>query len=104
MKIGRIGGFARRVGKGARKLRNRAGQFAFTGGKKRKLRAVKRLAGMKLKGVAKKAKVANAKADAWLAAHPNGANAIFVASLAAGGYGGLKIGEAFNNARNKKKK
>jgi hypothetical protein len=94
----------RRAKVGLRRLRNRAGKFAFMGGKKAKSQNVRRPLGMRLKGLGKKVKKANAKADAWLAAHPNAANAIFVASLAAGGYGGLKLGEAISNSQSKKKK
>jgi hypothetical protein len=106
--FGRVRGIARlgrsKIKSAARRLRNRSGQFAFVGGKRAKSYNVRRPLGMRLKGVGKKFKQTNAKADAWLAAHPNAANAIMVASLAGGGLAGLKIGESIKNAQNKKKK
>jgi hypothetical protein len=101
-----LGGVKKSIGSGARKLRNRAGQFAFTGGrkgKKVKKGARGRLLKRYLTGTKRIGDKAGQKADKWMTNHPNMSNALFVATLAAGGLLGNRVGTAYADSQKKKK-
>jgi hypothetical protein len=107
--FGRLGGLGRRVGSAARKLRNRAGQFAFTGGKKknpfrasrpgarqrlanRTARKFGRAAAMRSATFKKAFNKATDASDRWMGNHPVMASAAIVATIAGAGFAGQKVG------------
>jgi hypothetical protein len=122
--FGRLGGLGRRAGSAARKLRNRAGQFAFTGGKKKSLLrasrpgARQRLANRAARRFGRAAAVRSATfrkafnkatdaSDRWMGNHPGMAAAAAVAVIASAGFAGQKVGRFIGNkiasATNKKR-